>query len=77
MILRENEEVRRSTVFRDAIVAEFNMISSLAGEDHGNANLQNGGTRAAILEIGVPGFQPRVPKSSSGSSFIGYAERQS
>jgi hypothetical protein len=37
---------------------------TLVGGDPGNAILQNGVMQTANLEIGVPGFQPQVPKST-------------
>jgi hypothetical protein len=46
------------------------LILDLLGGDPGNAILPNGVLQTANLEIGVPGFQPQVPKSNSEFRFI-------
>jgi hypothetical protein len=46
---------------------------ALLGGDPGNAILLNGVVQTANLEIGVPGFQPQVLKSTSEFRFIALA----
>jgi hypothetical protein len=62
---RQEHHLKTHGLGRSVWVPQGNSGLALPGGDPGNAILQNGVMQTANLEIGVPGLQPQVPKSTS------------
>ena len=64
-IRRQENHFKTHGLRRSVRVAVGNSGLALLGGDPGSAILLNGVMQTANLEIGVPGFQPQVPTSTS------------